>query len=905
LTLDSHGKHKITAISSPANLTLLRRARLILAPGARAPEVTVTIPITREADLQPPLQPRHGGELAVALGGLALGGAERIVLDWAARVHPGRKVHLIALRDHAQEWPVPAAVRLTRLHGRDVLQRLHQLGRHISAAAAAHRGARPVCLCHLLARAERDALAAGGVFAVPVLHNAREGWIEEPSALAGSPLAIAVSRACAEDLRRSGWRGGAISVIHHLPAPRRAEPGARGSFRRAWNLPAEAAVIGMIGGIKPQKDYPLALQLLRALLIRRDAYLVIVGGPIGRDGRAAWHEILDEIERLGLRRRVALPGFLPDAARCLPAFDAFLNTSRHEGLSIATLEALASGLAVVASRVGGQGEVEPERLTLLSRDAPCGAWVDALVSALSAVPDAQLPVRRPDGRHQHPPPKGPAPSSPPWPSFPSYRLWTLASLARPFRPSGRVLFVTANLNAGGAQRSLVNLARALAGRIRFEIAVAGSSTADAFWRDLRGARVAVHRSGAGRDPFDHAEALIERICSRRIGTVCFWNVDAKIKLLLVKTLAFSAVRFVDASPGPGSFAELQGAEPFARRICFDDKDYYARLDRLVLKYHGPCPPEAREKVTVIPNGVAPARPRRHTAAARIPSPPARHAAAASTASPLARHAAAASTASPLARLTAATGTASPLTRLVTAARTASPPARPVVTGRIAPTKPLLEIPPARLVVSGRIAPAKHLLEILAALRTVWAAAPETELHVFGAAEPRHHEYARAVLAAAGAEVDRRVFFHGADFAALSRLDRFDAAVVLGQDQGCPNSLLEALAAGLPVAANDDGGTRELVIHEETGLLIADRSPAALAAALLRILRDPDLARRLGCSGREHVRRSFSLAAMARAYARLFRDLTPPRPGLRAFLRGRLRVPPLHPVASTKEVAQCP
>jgi glycosyltransferase involved in cell wall biosynthesis len=867
----------------------------------------VTIAITREADLQPPLLPRHGGELAVALGGLALGGAERIVLDWAARVHPGRQVHLIVLRDHAQEWPVPAAVRLTRLHGRNVIPRLRQLGRDIvavaaavrrtrphgrdvlrrlhrlgsditaAAAAAAHRGARPVCLCHLLTRAERDALAAGGVFAVPVLHNAREGWIEEPSALAGSPLAIAVSRACAEDLRRGGWRGGAISIIHHLPAARRPEPGARASFRRAWSLPAEAAVLGMIGGIKPQKDYPLALQLLRALLARRDACLVIVGGPTGRDGRAAWHEVLAEIERLGLRRRVALPGFLPDAARCLPAFDAFLNTSRHEGLSIATLEALASGLPVVASRVGGQGEVEHERLTLLSRDAPCDAWVDALAGALSALPDTQLPVRpedrpqhsplaapapvpaawpsfhvqQPDIRHQHPPPAAPAPvsalapapvSAPApapapapvaWPSFPSYRLWTLASLARPFRPSGRVLFVTANLNAGGAQRSLVNLARALAGRCRFEIAVAGNSTADAFWRELRGARVAVHRSGAGRDPFDHAEALIERICSRRIGTVCFWNVDAKIKLLLVKTLAFSAVRFVDASPGPGSFAELQGAEPFARRICFDDKDYYARLDRLVLKYHGPCPPEAREKVTVIPNGIAPARPRRHAAAARTASPA------------------------------------------------------------------------ARVVVSGRIAPAKHLLEILAALRAVWASIPETELHVFGAAEPRHHDYAREVHAAAGAEVDRRVFFHGADFAALSRLDRFDAAVVLGQDQGCPNSLLEALAAGLPVAANDDGGTRELVIHEETGLLIADRSPAALAAALLRILRDSDLARRLGCNGREHVRRSFSLAAMARAYARLFRDLTPPRPGLRAFLRGRLRVPPLHPVPSTKEVAQCP
>src|SRR5262249_48559392 len=80
-------------------------------------------------------------------------------------------------------------------------------------------------------------------------------------------------------------------------------------------------------------------------------------------------------------------------------------------------------------------------------------------------------------------------------------------------------------------------------------------------------------------------------------------------------------------------------------------------------------------------------------------------------------------------------------------------------------------------------------------------------------------------------------------------------VVLGEGQGCPNALLEALAAGLPAVANDDGGTREQLIHEVTGLLVPDRSPEALAAALLRILRDRELAQRLGPHGPEHVPRA--------------------------------------------------
>jgi phosphatidylinositol alpha-mannosyltransferase len=67
-------------------------------------------------------------------------------------------------------------------------------------------------------------------------------------------------------------------------------------------------------------------------------------------------------------------------------------------------------------------------------------------------------------------------------------------------------------------------------------------------------------------------------------------------------------------------------------------------------------------------------------------------------------------------------------------------------------------------------------------------------------------------------------------------------------------LLEAMAAGLPVVASDIPGYREVVRHEVEGLLVPPRDPAALAAAVRRLLTDPDLAHRLGDAGRSRAER---------------------------------------------------
>ena len=88
-------------------------------------------------------------------------------------------------------------------------------------------------------------------------------------------------------------------------------------------------------------------------------------------------------------------------------------------------------------------------------------------------------------------------------------------------------------------------------------------------------------------------------------------------------------------------------------------------------------------------------------------------------------------------------------------------------------------------------------------------------------------------------------------------------------EGISNTILEAMACGLPVIACAVGGNVELVIDRATGLLVAADDVEALAVALVCLYRDPDLARWMGQAGRDEVDRKYSLRAMVAAYQRVY------------------------------------
>lgn len=93
----------------------------------------------------------------------------------------------------------------------------------------------------------------------------------------------------------------------------------------------------------------------------------------------------------------------------------------------------------------------------------------------------------------------------------------------------------------------------------------------------------------------------------------------------------------------------------------------------------------------------------------------------------------------------------------------------------------------------------------------------------------------------------------------------------GDTEGLGVVLIEALCHAKPVVASAVGGIVDVIKHEETGLLVPEKDERALAAAILRLLDDPDLAHRLGAAGRKHAQEYFAWDATVAATEALFYD----------------------------------
>jgi glycosyltransferase involved in cell wall biosynthesis len=97
----------------------------------------------------------------------------------------------------------------------------------------------------------------------------------------------------------------------------------------------------------------------------------------------------------------------------------------------------------------------------------------------------------------------------------------------------------------------------------------------------------------------------------------------------------------------------------------------------------------------------------------------------------------------------------------------------------------------------------------------------------------------------------------------------DCFVLPSLAEGISNTILEAMATGLPVIATGVGGNAELVSHGRTGEIVPAADPDALARALVDMARSPQRAATMGREGRIEVERRFSLPAMVQAYQDLY------------------------------------
>jgi len=104
------------------------------------------------------------------------------------------------------------------------------------------------------------------------------------------------------------------------------------------------------------------------------------------------------------------------------------------------------------------------------------------------------------------------------------------------------------------------------------------------------------------------------------------------------------------------------------------------------------------------------------------------------------------------------------------------------------------------------------------------------------------------------------------------LSVFDVIVLPSLMEGVSLTILEAMAAGKPVIVTNVGGNPEVVVDGETGLLVPSRDPQKMADAIMRILSDPSLARRMGEAGRKRVEEKFSLEKMVNEYEKVYRNI---------------------------------
>ena len=104
------------------------------------------------------------------------------------------------------------------------------------------------------------------------------------------------------------------------------------------------------------------------------------------------------------------------------------------------------------------------------------------------------------------------------------------------------------------------------------------------------------------------------------------------------------------------------------------------------------------------------------------------------------------------------------------------------------------------------------------------------------------------------------------------LRHFDLFVQTSIFEGMSNTILEAMASGLPIVATNTGGNAELVRHNKNGTLIPVGGVPALVSALSAYLQQPELRTNHGAAGRKIAEVEYSLDRMASRYAELYQSV---------------------------------
>lgn len=291
--------------------------------------------------------------------GLGPGGAERLLISFAAigdrKRFDLRSAYLLPWKDHLVSGLAALGVPATCLDGRReadprwvrrlrrlvTAERIDVVHAHSPLVAALARPA-----LRALPRRDRPALM-GTEHNVWSSHHPATRWANRVT-LPLEDLTIAVS----DEVRASmspRLAGRTEVVIHGVDVEAiAARRGERDAARAELGAGHNELVVATVANLRAHKDYPTLLQAARRLADtgERIRFVSVGQGPLAEELEA-------ERDRLGLGEWFQFLGYREDPIRVLVAADVFCLSSRFEGLPIALLEAMAAGLPVVATKVGG------------------------------------------------------------------------------------------------------------------------------------------------------------------------------------------------------------------------------------------------------------------------------------------------------------------------------------------------------------------------------------------------------------------------------------------------------------------------------------------------------------------------------------------------------------------------
>lgn len=314
-----------------------------------------------------------------------IGGGERHVIDLTrAMIERGHQLHLAVrsqspLMDSLGGLPIVwhqlglrnaldviSAQRLAAIIRREGIEVMHaHVGRDYTFCGIAARMARPVRF--FLTRHHFN----------PIKSNAAYSWtLREAGAL------IAVSESVREQLLAAFPEfADKITLIPNWLDGRGERSMGREESRAALGVTRRLAV-GIVGQITPLKRQDLFIRAAANLVKERhwtDADFLVIGEPGPSDGEYA-RKLESMVAELGVSSHVRFTGYVEDLPARLPAIDIVIAPSQNEAFSLALVEAMAAGCAVIASRVGGMADIVEDGVTgiFIEKD---DLW--ALVAGLS------------------------------------------------------------------------------------------------------------------------------------------------------------------------------------------------------------------------------------------------------------------------------------------------------------------------------------------------------------------------------------------------------------------------------------------------------------------------------------------------------------------------------------------